>query len=282
LTTAAGIEGAFGAFIAENEGNYKNITAIASIFLDNETTATQRQIDTSRIYRDDGLYPVLDPTTSGYGIDINWQNVVYVVSTGGSALTPTEKSQLANAAADSATAVVQNTEIKGTGFDTANDSLVEIRANQGGGGSCPTAVEIREEIDANSVKLDVAVSTRLAEASINTTGGAIDNVILVNTTTTNSDMRGTDGANTIAPDNVGIAQIQVDIDSLNDFNPDAAVVESGETWTQSMRLVRANAAGSIVDDDVSSGVIKSADGTKDRIEFSYIDGSRTITGTDVT
>jgi hypothetical protein len=94
LTTAAGIDGAYGSFEAQDAGNYKNITAIANIFLDNETTASQRQTDSARIYKDDGTYPVLDPTTSGFGIDINWQNVVYVVSTGGSSLTPSESAQL--------------------------------------------------------------------------------------------------------------------------------------------------------------------------------------------
>jgi hypothetical protein len=94
LTTAAGIQGAFGSFVAENAGNYRNVTAIADIYLDNETTASQRQTDAARIYKDDGTYPVLDPTTSGYGIDVNWQNVVYVVSTGGSALTAPQAAQL--------------------------------------------------------------------------------------------------------------------------------------------------------------------------------------------
>lgn len=48
-----------------------------------------------------------------------------------------------------------------------------------------------------SVSADIA--TRMAEASINTTAGAVDNVTTVATTTTNTDMRGTDGANTVTP-----------------------------------------------------------------------------------
>lgn len=97
LTTTDGIEGAYGAFEASDAGNYKNITAITSIYLDNETTASKRQTDTARIYRDDGAYPVLDPTTSGFGIDINWQNVVYVV-TAGSGLTAPQAAELTTAA----------------------------------------------------------------------------------------------------------------------------------------------------------------------------------------
>lgn len=52
-------------------------------------------------------------------------------------------------------------------------------------------------------------------------------VTLVDTTTTNTDMRGTDGANTVAPDNASIAAILTDtgttipasISSLNNFDP---------------------------------------------------------------
>ena len=97
LTTADGIEGAYGAFVASDAGNYKNITSVADIFLDNETTASKRQTDTARIYKDDGSYPVLEPTTSGFGIDINWQNVVYVV-TAGSGLTAGQAAELTTAA----------------------------------------------------------------------------------------------------------------------------------------------------------------------------------------
>lgn len=60
------------------------------------------------------------------------------------------------------------------------------------------------ELDA--ANLPAAVDSRMAEASINTTAGAIDNVTLVATTTTNTDMRGTDGANTTVPDAAGTAQ----------------------------------------------------------------------------
>ena len=94
LTTAAGIEGFWGGVIAADSGNYKIITSVLSLFFDNTTTASKRQTDSARIYRDDDAYPVKEPTTSGYGIDVNWQNVVYVVSTGGSALTTAENSKL--------------------------------------------------------------------------------------------------------------------------------------------------------------------------------------------
>ena len=46
----------------------------------------------------------------------------------------------------------------------------------------------------------------------------IANVTLVDTTTTNTDMRGTDGANTVAPDNAGITANGSAISSLNDIS----------------------------------------------------------------
>lgn len=76
--------------------------------------------------------------------------------------------------------------------------------------------------------------------------------------------------------------IQADIAALNDFDPNTAIIEGSETWLQAMRLIRADAAGSIADDDAGNYVIKSADGLKDRITGTYADSSRTITGTDVT
>jgi hypothetical protein len=42
----------------------------------------------------------------------------------------------------------------------------------------------------------------------------VANVTLVATTTTNTDMRGTDSANTVAPDNASIASILVDTNDL--------------------------------------------------------------------
>jgi hypothetical protein len=59
-------------------------------------------------------------------------------------------------------------------------------------------------------RLDLILDARMAEASINTTAGAVDNVTTVATTTTNTDMRGTDGANTTVPDAAGTAPTAVE------------------------------------------------------------------------
>ena len=66
--------------------------------------------------------------------------------------------------------------------------------------------------------IKAAVDSRMAEASINTTAGAVDNVTLTDTTTTNTDMRGTDGANTTVPDAAGVAPTAVEIRQEMDTN----------------------------------------------------------------
>lgn len=67
-----------------------------------------------------------------------------------------------------------------------------------------------------------SLATQASVDNLNDFNPAVDvvaNVALVGTTTTNTDMRGTDSANTIAPDNAGITQIQADINNLNDISP---------------------------------------------------------------
>ena len=66
---------------------------------------------------------------------------------------------------------------------------------------------------------DIADTDIVSAGPITTLSGAVVNVDLVDTCTTNTDQRGTDGANTIAPDNATITANGVAISSLNDFNP---------------------------------------------------------------
>jgi len=74
---------------------------------------------------------------------------------------------------------------------------------------------------------DIAATAIVSAGAITTLSGKVTNVGTVDTVTTNTDMRGTDGANTTAPDNASIAAILTDtgttipaqITALNDFNP---------------------------------------------------------------
>lgn len=61
---------------------------------------------------------------------------------------------------------------------------------------------------------DIAATDIVSAGAITTLAGAVANVDLVDVTTTNSDMRGTDGANTTAPDNASISLILADTDEL--------------------------------------------------------------------
>ncbi len=64
-----------------------------------------------------------------------------------------------------------------------------------------------------------AISVQIAGLNdFNPATDTVANVTLVATTTNNTDMRGTDGANTIAPDNAGITANGVAIASLNDIS----------------------------------------------------------------
>lgn len=61
---------------------------------------------------------------------------------------------------------------------------------------------------------DVAATEIVSNGAITTLAGAIVNVDLVDTCTVNSDMRGTDGANTTVPDNTSIAAILIDTNEI--------------------------------------------------------------------
>ena len=66
---------------------------------------------------------------------------------------------------------------------------------------------------------DIAATDIVSNGAITTLAGAVVNVDTVDTCTTNTDMRGTDGANTIAPDNAGITANGNAIAALNNFDP---------------------------------------------------------------
>jgi hypothetical protein len=81
---------------------------------------------------------------------------------------------------------------------------------------------------------DIAATEIVSAGAITTNSGAVANVDLVDTCTTNTDMRGTDGANTVAPDNASIAAILIDTADMQpklgtpvaDISADIAAVKS--------------------------------------------------------
>jgi len=106
-------------------------------------------------------------------------------------------------------------------FNSASDQVIVLTNNDKTGYSISGT---KTTLDALN---DIAASAIVSGGAINTSGGAVSNVTLVATTTTNTDMRGTDGANTVTPDNASIAAILVDtgtdipasIAALNNFDP---------------------------------------------------------------
>jgi len=99
LISEEGIRIFFGGITAVDAANIRTNNDDVNIFWDNDTSSNVYQTDNIRLFRTDEAYPVKDPTTGGGGIDVVWRDKVFVVSTGGSALEPSEKIELTAAAA---------------------------------------------------------------------------------------------------------------------------------------------------------------------------------------
>ena len=98
-------------------------------------------------------------------------------------------------------------------FNPASDQVIVATNNDKTGYSISGTKTTFDDLN------DVAATDIVSNGAINTLSGAVVNVDLVNTTTTNTDMRGTDGANTVVPDNAGIIANGNAIAALNDFDP---------------------------------------------------------------
>ena len=80
LTTINGIRDFVGGITAEDAANLRINANFVSIKLDNITSTIVRQLDNIRIYRSDSAYPVVQPTSGGGGMDVNWQEKVYIAT----------------------------------------------------------------------------------------------------------------------------------------------------------------------------------------------------------
>jgi hypothetical protein len=77
-STSQGVDEFFGGITAVDEANLRINNSIVDMYFDNTTTTNLKQADNRRIYREDGAYPVKNPTTGGGGIDVVWRNQVFV------------------------------------------------------------------------------------------------------------------------------------------------------------------------------------------------------------
>jgi hypothetical protein len=83
LTSEDGIRNFFGGITAIDQANFRINTSIVNLYLDNTTSASYKQTDNRRFFRDTGTgYPVRNPTTSGYGLDVVWRNTILIANTG--------------------------------------------------------------------------------------------------------------------------------------------------------------------------------------------------------
>jgi VCBS repeat-containing protein len=124
----------------------------------------------------------------------------------------------------------------------------------------------------------------------NPTTDAVANVTLVGTTTTNTDMRGTNNAllaaSYTAPDNAGITQIQADISALNDISV-AQIFAGGDidgySLEESNKLILAASAGTLSGAATTTVTITAADGSKARLTATVDgDGNRSAVIKDAT
>ncbi|GAG13825.1 unnamed protein product, partial [marine sediment metagenome] len=150
----------------------------------------------------------------------------------------------------------------------------------------PTVAAIRAEIDTNSTQLglivadtnelqvddvpgliaalnDVAATDIVSAGAITTLSGAVANVDLVDTTTTNTDMRGTNSANTVVPDAAGVAptavEIRTEIDS-NSTQLTAIVADTNELQTDDVPTLIGALNDVAATDIVSAGAITTLTG----------------------
>jgi hypothetical protein len=98
----------------------------------------------------------------------------------------------------------------------------------------------------NAGRLDNILDARMAEASIDTTAGVVDRVTLTDTTTTNTDMRGTDGANTVIPDAAGVAPTAVENRQEMDSNStELAKIETRTPTAAQLAYITSNSADGV-------------------------------------
>jgi hypothetical protein len=102
--TEAGIRVLIGGLIAEDLANYKIVSSKIDLKLDNTSSSGVIFTGGTRLYRDDGVAPVVSSTTGGGSITL-YADKVYIAETGTSGLTPEESAKLDDILKETKTAV---------------------------------------------------------------------------------------------------------------------------------------------------------------------------------
>jgi hypothetical protein len=107
---ADGIRLWFGGIVPEDAANFRIVTSILNLKIDNVSASGVTFTDGRRLYRDDDASPLVSSTTGGGSITF-FAGKVYTVNIGGSALTPSESAKLMSlpSSTDTASAVWNKT-----------------------------------------------------------------------------------------------------------------------------------------------------------------------------
>ena len=137
-----------------------------------------------------------------------------------------------------------NTDMRGTDNAALASALATVDTNVDAilvdtGTTIPTSI---------SALNNVAATDIVSAGAITTLSGAVVNVDLVDVCTTNTDMRGTDGANTTVPDNAGIAAVQAKTDNLpTDPADQSLVIAATDAIVSAVATVDSNVDAILVD-----------------------------------
>lgn len=131
----------------------------------------------------------------------------------------------------------------------------------------PTLAQMEASVDLTAVADVSGLATSASIAALNDFNPATDTVArvtLVDTTATNTDMRGTDGANTVSPDNASIAAILVDTNDLQTNQSDWVTATGFATpanVTASQTAIQSDIAGlnNLSSEDVTAAVPTTAE-----------------------
>ena len=178
-----GIRAFFGGLTGVDEANFNIHNAVIDIKLDNTTATNVAQLDNRRLYRDDLTRPVANPTTGGGGIDVEWRSPVLLANSD-------------TIEADLTTVLTNTNRVDGLIEDVSGDQFTTKALSQASGGGSS---------DVNIVSVNGVATTGVDDFKA--------------TSVVASNMRGTDGANTVAPDNAGITANGNAISALNNFDP---------------------------------------------------------------
>jgi len=191
--TLNGLRNFLGSYTLLDEGNARNNVDVVSVKFDNITASNIKQIDNARIFASDESYPVLNPSTGGGAIDINWRVPVQIINVEGSPVVTGSLEDVAGRVWNAALASYQTAGSTGEALDAA--------AGGGGGGGGATAQEVWEyatrTLTASSDPSAAAIATAV-RSELATEIGRIDVAV--------------SSRNATVPDNAGIAAIKAKTD----------------------------------------------------------------------